>query len=81
MGTTVSTISTYGYDCKADRQSDYKDLVIEITTDREADYREANRQLIDLVADLAYENYLLRTLIGRAHRHPYQRPQNDSADA
>jgi hypothetical protein len=39
------------------------DLVIEALARAEADLREANRQLVDLVADLAFENRLLR-LIG-----------------
>lgn len=36
------------------------DLVIEELSDREADLLEANRQMADLVADLAFENELLR---------------------
>ena len=38
------------------------DLVIEELADREAELREANRQLVDLVADLAWENAVLRTV-------------------
>lgn len=48
------------------------DMVIEALADSEADLREANRQLIDLVADLAFDNAVLRELyerelIGRIH--------------
>lgn len=38
------------------------DLVIEELADREADLLEANRQLANLIADLAFENAQLRLL-------------------
>lgn len=39
-----------------------EDLVIADLTDENADLREANRQLVDLVADLAFENTRHRLL-------------------
>jgi hypothetical protein len=41
------------------------DLVIEALADSEAALREANQQLVDLVADLAFENYTLRKIYER----------------
>jgi hypothetical protein len=41
------------------------DLVIAQLSDDEATLLEANRQLIDLVADLAHENSILRMLYER----------------
>ena len=51
---------------------DYKDAAIDILAGSEAELREANRQLVDLVADLAYENAVLRfvcqqELVSRIH--------------
>jgi hypothetical protein len=47
--------------------ADHRDLVIEELANRERDLFEANRQLIDLVADLSYENALLRVVYEREH--------------
>jgi hypothetical protein len=41
------------------------DLVIRDLADTERDLRVANRQLVDLVADLAYENVQLRIIAER----------------
>jgi len=41
------------------------DLVIEMLADENADLREAVRQLIDLIGDLAFENATLRILYKR----------------
>lgn len=41
------------------------DRVIEMLAESEAHVREANRQLVDLVADLAYENAMLRLVYER----------------
>ncbi len=51
---------------------DYRDRVIQTFADDEAALREANRQLVDLVADLAFDNAMLqvlyeRELIARIH--------------
>lgn len=46
---------------------DYKDLCIEDLSDAVAAQKEAVRQLIDLVADLALENVRLRHLWEREH--------------
>ena len=45
--------------------TDHRDLVITELAASEADLREANRQLIELVADLAFENATLRTVYER----------------
>jgi hypothetical protein len=39
---------------------DFRDIVIEELADSEAALREENRTLIDIIADLAWENYSLR---------------------
>jgi hypothetical protein len=49
------------------------DLVIEELAARELDLKEANRQLVDLVADLAFENRLLRLMCMDALRARCQR--------
>lgn len=41
---------------------DARDMVIEMLTDSEAALWDANRQLIDLVADLTFENARLRSI-------------------
>lgn len=41
------------------------DLVIDALAESEADLKEANRQLVDLVADLSLENATLRMLYER----------------
>jgi hypothetical protein len=45
---------------------DYRDLVITELADE-------NAELIDLIADLAWENYWLRVVAERAFRKPYQK--------
>jgi hypothetical protein len=50
---------------------DYRDVVI-------AELVDENAQLVDLVADLAWENSWLRVVADRAFRQPYQkRPARD----
>ena len=44
---------------------DYRDLVIEELADREAELHEQITTLIDTIADLAVENFLLRRLFER----------------
>jgi hypothetical protein len=60
MGTSTVNDSRRGV-----KTADYRDLVIPDLADDNAALREANRQLIDLVADLAYENSILRILLER----------------
>lgn len=45
--------------------SDYRDVVIEQLADSEAALREQITTLVDMVADLAFENFLLRWLLER----------------
>ena len=46
---------------------DTSDIVIETILEEDQSLREANRQLVDLVADLAFENAQLRIL----HQHEF----------
>ena len=50
--------------------ADYRDLVIEELADE-------NAALIDLIADLAWENYWLRVVAERAFQQPYQKRVRD----
>jgi hypothetical protein len=59
---------------------DYRDLVIIELADSEAALREQAGALIDVIADLAWENYWLSVIADCAFRHPYQRKaQRDDA--
>lgn len=49
---------------------DHRDIVIETLADE-------NAELIDLIADLAWENYWLRVVAERAFQQPYQRRVRD----
>jgi hypothetical protein len=59
--------------------TDYRDLVIAQLADDVATLEEANRQLVDLVADLCWDNTLLRLVADRAFRHPYQKHRDRDA--
>jgi hypothetical protein len=61
---------------------DYRDLTLEMFADAEADLREANRQMVDLIANLAWDNACWRRLADtllhdRVHlRHELDREQD-----
>jgi hypothetical protein len=66
---------------------DYRDAVIEAQADEAAELRDQNRQFVDLIADLAYENFTQRqaylhvlTLVDKA-RKLEREGQHDDARA
>jgi len=65
METTALTVAKRDYVCKADRPRDVRDRVIARLVARDADWREATRQLRNLVGNLADDNTRLRSALAR----------------
>jgi hypothetical protein len=63
----ISVAERPSLDHCSESYGNYRDLVIADLVEENHDLREANRQMADLIADLAFENAQLRVLWEREH--------------